>query len=444
MRKLLVSPILFYIKFWAKIALIIHKPTTIGIAGSVGKSSTRNALFAILKDQAKTKMISGNSETGIPLGILNLNLINYSIFEWLNIIISCPFKIFSTSKYKYLIIEMGIDDPYPPKNMDYLLSIIKPDISLSLNIAATHTLQFEKLLKDKSESESKFEFLLRKIAEEDTKIISKSGCRVGIYNSDDKYITQALSDFKGKFLQFGREDSDATYGKYEISAKGTTFEILIDNKKSTVKFEGQALPEVYQQLFAAVLLTAKYLGIEPQNAIESLEKNFSLPRGRSSIFKGKNHSVIIDSTYNSSKISVIAFLDLLKSLASEPSQKKVFIMGDMRELGNEAEKEHKEVAKKINEIADILYCIGPLCEKFVIPNVKGEIEKRWFSDAKRAGEYIEKNIPENSVILVKGSQNEIYLEETIKFLLADSADSKKLCRQSSFWMKTKNEFFNNF
>src|SRR5687767_3782416 len=160
MKKLLVTPVLLYLKFWAKIALIIHKPITIGIAGSVGKSSARNALYAVLKSQAKTRMVSGNSESGVPLGILGLNVSNYSIAEWIKLITIAPFKIFVLNPYKYLIVEMGIDDPYPPKNMGYLLSIVKPDIAISLNVAATHTMQFEKLLGQKPENESKLDFLL--------------------------------------------------------------------------------------------------------------------------------------------------------------------------------------------------------------------------------------------------------------------------------------------
>ncbi|MEO6691160.1 MAG: hypothetical protein ABIO44_02360, partial [Saprospiraceae bacterium] len=160
MREFLIWTVLFYLRFWAKTALSLHRPYVIGIAGSVGKSSTRNALEAVLKDHFRTKVVSGNSETGVPLGILGLELDSFTKNNWIQVLLQAPLKIFNLSKVQTLIIEMGIDDPYPPKNMTYLLTIVKPNLSIDLNATATHTMQFEKLLKRNTGND--LDFLLGK------------------------------------------------------------------------------------------------------------------------------------------------------------------------------------------------------------------------------------------------------------------------------------------
>lgn len=441
MKKLFVKAILFYIKFWAKTAISIHKPITIGVAGSVGKSSTRNAIYAILKDHASTRFVYGNSETGVPLGILGIGMEDYSLTTWIQTLIACPFRVLSIGKYKYMVVEMGIDDPMPPKNMNYLLSIIKPDIAISLNVSATHTQQFEKLLHAKPKDASTKEFLLQKIAEEDTKIILNSSCKLGIYNSDDPYITSALLNYPGKVLRFGKKSDDIKYVDYKVDLTGTEFKFEIQSKIINITFKKQVLPEEYREVFAATLLVAHGLNLDLTRCAKILTRDFQLPKGRGSIFTGVRNTIIIDSSYNSSAKSVVAFLNLLKILSRTTKKRVVFIMGDMRELGNTAETEHSDVVKQLSEVVDTLYCVGPLTRRFVIPNVPKNIKSEWFANSLDAGKFASKNIEKESIILVKGSQNEIFLEEAIKILLKNNSDISKLCRQGDYWKRIKKNYF---
>jgi len=432
--------VLLYIKIWAKIALFIHKPITVGIAGSVGKSSTRNAVYAILKSFAPTRFVYGNSETGVPLGILGIGLEDFSYTGWLKALLACPIQVFSIRSYKYMVVEMGIDDPYPPKNMEYLLSIIEPQVAVILNASATHTQQFGKVLDERPAGVSEGEFLLQRIADEDAKMIN-SAVKVGIYNSDDVNVSRALASSKTHLLKFGFTSSDIKYLDYNESVKGTTFEFETDLQKVKIFLKNQILPQEYREVFAASLLVAKALNLDIQKSAKALEDDFQLPRGRGTIFQGKKDLLIIDSSYNSSAKSTLAYLELLGKLSKETKRKSVFLMGDMRELGVTAEVEHKRVAKKINEVVDELYCVGPLTEKYIMPEIPRKIPVHWFSDAKSAGDHINKNVLKGSLLLVKGSQNEIFLEEAIKLLLKDSVDIKKLCRQGEYWKKVKSAFF---
>lgn len=441
MKKIFAPFVLWYIKFWAKMALFIHKPKTIGIAGSVGKSSCRNAIYAVLRDQATTRMVGGNSETGVPLGILGIEISDFSASSWLKILLKCPFKLFATVPFKYLIVEMGIDDPFPPKNMSYLLSIIKPDISLDLNATATHTMQFEKLLVDKPSTQSKIDFLLEKIAQEDAKIMTHAQPKIGIYNEDDPNVSQALQNYKGRTATFGRAASDLSYGKYDVTLKGTSFGFYFGDKLYEVKIKNYALPKVYQDTFGSTLLVAKYLEIDIKDAISAIERKFVLPKGRSTILKGKKGLIIIDSSYNSSANAVISSLHMLSRIAKLEKRRAIFLMGDMRELGEEAASEHSRVAKEINNLVDQFYCVGPLTKEYVMPKINLKLKPMWFQNAKKVGNYLLQHPISKGILLVKGSQNELYLEEAVKMLLANRDDSVKLCRQNQYWQNLKDKYF---
>jgi UDP-N-acetylmuramoyl-tripeptide--D-alanyl-D-alanine ligase len=129
-------------------------------------------------------------------------------------------------------------------------------------------------------------------------------------------------------------------------------------------------------------------------------------------------------------------------LAKKEKRPFVVLMGDMRELGKESENQHKIVAESIKKNADYFFCVGELTKKYVLPEVSKSVkESRWFENSIKLGEYLETRLPYHSVVLVKGSQNTIFLEEAIKFILKNKKDEKELCRQNGFWLDQKSKFF---
>lgn len=448
MKRILSSFLLSYLRFFAKRAINKHQPTIIGIAGSVGKSSTRNALYALLQEYFPTKMIYGNSETGIPLGILGITQHGFSPIDWILSIVKAPVGIGYLRGSKYLLVEMGIDDPYPPKNMEYLLTIIKPDIALSLNVSATHTEQFEKVITNTqsfSSDQERLSFLIQAIADEDTKIITQSHCKLGIYNADNTYLTKSLKSFTQTDLEtFGKaKDNTIYYKDYVVSLKGTKYSFMSSGEEITISLPF-ILPKEYQELFAAVILVGKKVGLSKDNISQALEKNFDMPKGRGSIFSGIHNSILIDSSYNASKDAVEAFLSLVRELKKQTKKNIIFLFGDMRELGDESKIEHELVSKEILTSVDTLYCVGPQTKKYVLPVIESsgkQINHKWFATAIDAGEYLSQNIPDGSIILIKGSQNTIFLEEALPFILQNNKDIPKLCRQDAYWLTTKRNYF---
>lgn len=183
----------------------------------------------------KTKTtFHGNSETGIPLEILGIRdlLSNYSLRNWLLILAATPFAyLWGKLKFDYdlLIAEMGIDSSQSPKNMKYLLEIIKPDIGIFLSVSAVHSEQFaEELNLDENDTET----IIRAIAQEKGEIVtSLDDSSHAIINIDNPFIMELAPEIKAQVSTFGTSEL-ANYRllSHKVEDNSTTFDLLINNK----------------------------------------------------------------------------------------------------------------------------------------------------------------------------------------------------------------------
>jgi UDP-N-acetylmuramoyl-tripeptide--D-alanyl-D-alanine ligase len=177
------------------------------------------------------------------------------------------------------------------------------------------------------------------------------------------------------------------------------------------------------------------MGLSLKDCINALE-NYKAPPGRMSLISGINDSYIIDSSYNASQGSVIDALKVLE-VAGE-GRKKIAVLGDMREIGLESESAHNIVARAAVKVADKIVLVGPLMKDFFIPEARKlgyETDNvLWFENSLLAGNYVKDIIETGDVILVKGSQNEIYLERVVEELMQDKTDADNLlCRRGEYW-----------
>jgi UDP-N-acetylmuramoyl-tripeptide--D-alanyl-D-alanine ligase len=382
-----------YLRFFArlqlaKINLINPKLIIVGITGSAGKTSTLLAAEAALKPNFRVKTnYGGNSESGIPLNILGFKNPDFSLFSWLIVALLTPFKLLTNWKiYDVYLVEMGIDSAQSPKNMSYLLSIVKPDIGVFLNVTPVHLENFSSL---------------DQIAEEKAKLINNT--QIAIINKSDALVKKYSKN------------------KHTISIKPVKIDI-----------PNFVLPSIYDISLGAALAIANYFKINNSSSINNIKNNFHLPPGRSSVLKGINNSTIIDSSYNSSPLSAT---EMLNFLASYPSP-KITLLGDMRELGAVSKISHQNLYKTALNSADTIISIGPLTSRFF--GSKAKKFMYWW----QASDYLKNNLPQNATILVKGSQNTIFLEELIKELIPTNKlkhylSNDLICRQSKYWLKTK-------
>lgn len=394
MKKNLSLIFLYYLRFFArlqlsKIKFLNPKLITVGITGSAGKSSTLLAAEAALKPELRVKTnYGGNSESGLPINILGLKNPNFSLLSWLKIALLAPIKLLTHwQSYDVYLFEMGIDSPRSPKNMDYLLSIVKPKIGVFLNVTPVHLENFSSL---------------DEIAIEKAKLVNSTS--TAIINSTDPLVKKYTHNRKTIFI-----------------------------KSQKIDIPNYFLPDIYNISIGAAISIAKTLGIDQKTAIENLKNNFHLPPSRSTILRGINNSTLIDSSYNSSPLATVEMLNFLNTFKSP----KIAVLGDMRELGSASDLSHQNLYQHAVKSADTIISIGPLCSRYF--GLKAKKFMYWW----QAADYLKNNLPENSTILVKGSQNTIFLEEVVKELLKSPKDVHKICRQSPYWLKIKTEFRKN-
>ncbi len=428
--------ILAYFRRLAKMRLERFHPLIVGVTGSAGKTSTCDAVAAVLSDLGTLKKSGkANSESGIPLNILGLYPRSYSLLDWLRLIILAPFYALSTrNPFDIYVAEMGIDSPYPPKNMDYLLRIIQPQIGVFLNALPVHAEAFDAVVT--SDLDDRTEKIIDAIAAEKAKLILKlphSG--IGIVNADDPAVMVHAQNASCTVMTFGKTSTaDLVIASIFRTYDATSIRFVYRSQEATLKLP-YALPDHFAYSFAAALLVAIS---QKQSLIDGciqIEKKFVLPPGRASILSGINDSILIDSSYNASGQPTMDMISLLKSL---PAERHLALLGDMRELGHEAKQEHKRVMSAALEACDTVYLVGPQMKMHALPYaLKTNKGVHWFATSREAGKYLQHELLKDDVLLIKGSQNTLFMEVAVEMLLKNPTDRSFLCRRGTYWDKQR-------
>jgi UDP-N-acetylmuramoyl-tripeptide--D-alanyl-D-alanine ligase len=384
------------------------KLTIVGITGSAGKSSTINACQATLSDYFSVKTTAGsNSESGIPLNILGIKVSSFTPIDWLKYCLLAIYKLIANwQSCDVYLVEMGIDGPDEPKNMSYLLKIVRPDIGIFLNVNLTHSEAFDKTISRDIKEDQRATKIISAIGAEKAKMVNSiSSSGYALLNTKDPTVLKTT---------------------LTISAHKIILEPI------HLDFEHYAPPSDFDLSISAAINLAKLLGISISDAKKSIVKNLTLPPSRSSLLAGTNNSIIIDSSYNSSPLATTQMLDILKKHRSP----RVAILGDMRELGHESATAHQKLYQSALKSADTIISVGPETSKYFGP--KSKKFTYWWQVA----EYLVSHpqLTSGATILVKGSQNTIYLEELVKELLENKSEASLLCRQSSYWLDLKAKF----
>lgn len=443
MKQLLLS----YLKTLAQYRVAAASPQVVGVTGSVGKSSFVYVLDAVMKADRPTKTtLKGNSESGLPLEILGLRdeLDRYpeAWKNWVSIGLQAPLKAFlQPFGAQLLIAEMGIDSTRPPQNMGYLLEMVQPDIGVFLSVAPAHTQQFaEELGLSNTDSES----ILQAIAQEKGKLVTtlpETGHAV--VNIDSPYISELLPEIKASTTTFATDRAaDYRVVEYEVSLDATIFTFQHRNERFQLTIPNFALSQGYGMTLVAVLATAHVLGLDHEVILERMATHFRLPHGRMSLFEGKRNTHILDSSYNSSPAALRAVLETVDKI--KVRGKKILVLGDMRELGPLEASAHHDLADLIAKTGDAVILVGPKMREYVLPILeKKKVSVRSVLSSKGLGDEMLRQGLVNSgdLIVVKGSQNTIFLEQTVKELLAHSKDSSQLCRQEAQWTPIREQFW---
>lgn len=441
MKKFIVNIVLWYLRVCARLQLKKFNPYIVGVGGASGKTSLSNFIYIIFKNKFKTKQGKGkNSETGIPLDILGINVKSYSKLEWIKILLLTPCSLlFNWKKFEVYVAEMGIDSPLPPKNMSYLLRIIKPDVGVLTNISYEHSLYFDPLVQDLDEKERQKSILELTRQQEGLLLTALFKENTAVLNVDDSNIKDLEGISAGK-ITVSAIDSSSDFYIERIQSYVDKFQTVFKYKAKRYKIEIQnPLPSHFAYSFVLAIAASVSKVTDIEGSIKALEDDFSLPPGRMSVFKGVKDTIIIDSSYNNATLSpILDLLDFVKEIGKQ--RRRVGIIGDMRELGSMSKALHEEVAKKMLKTLDAAILIGPLTQKYIEPTLKtNRFPVYSFLNFTQSKESILENVMPKDMVLVKGSQNTLFLERAVELLLEDKKDAQLLCRRGEIWDKIRDK-----
>lgn len=399
------------------------------VAGSVGKTSTKRAIATLLSQRFRVGMHDGNHNTefSVPLAILGIkypeNIRNP--LAWMAVFKLAKQRIKDPSGVDFIIQELGTDHPGDIMAFSRYLA---PDIAVITAVTPEHMEYFG---------------TIEAVAQEEMSVATFA-----------KSVLINHDDVEARFASLMTNTNFATYGlgglaDYRFEQQEFTLE---EGFVGTIVAPGlpYALPvklKVYGEHSVRPLMGAVAVALQCGMTPEDVQSGLQLIRpvpGRMNVLKGIGGTMIIDDTYNSSPAAAAAAMRSLY-LLSESAPQRIAILGDMRELGAYSQVEHEKIGAMCDpQLLEWVVTVGPESEKYLAPAARQRgCQVRSFISALEAGAFARSVARENAVILVKGSQNTIYLEEAVK-ILCDITEDMELVRQTPEWIKTKNEFFSRF
>ncbi|AFC72641.1 UDP-N-acetylmuramoylalanyl-D-glutamyl- 2,6-diaminopimelate--D-alanyl-D-alanyl ligase [Rickettsia rhipicephali str. 3-7-female6-CWPP] len=340
------------------------KAKFIAITGSVGKTSTKEALKVLLQHDFLVFASRGNFNN--KLGML-INLASMA------------------DDTEYAIFELGMNHKGEIRE---LVQILKPNIAMITNISEAHLEFFNSL---------------EEIAEAKCEIFANfSKNDIAVINADTNCYNKILSILKNLSItdihSFGRSSkTSAELIVYENLGEQVYLKYKINNKvlDVTIPF----IPWHFTENYTGVLLIIDILGKDIEIAANHLA-NISPTKGRGEIINIQNCRVICD-YYNASPQSMKAALEYLKQV---PAENKTAIIGDMLELGENSKRLHEKLVQYILDAAcSKVYLVG-VNTKYIDDLLPSKIAKKYFKNVDELITHITDLFEGNELILIKGSR----------------------------------------
>jgi UDP-N-acetylmuramyl pentapeptide synthase len=432
LKKIVTSIILFE----SRIIIKKYRPKIVAITGSVGKTSTKDAVYTVLKGTFRVRKSekSFNSEIGVPLTILGRGNSWNNPLGWLGTILHGLELILLRSSYpEYLVLEVGADHP---GDIARLSSWLKPDVAVITKIGdvPVHVEFFpspEALIQEKS-----------KLAH----AVRKTG--TVILSADDDRVIALKDKLNRAWLSYGITSPATVRGEYDHVTyredglpRGVSFKVSVDNKSIPVELFGVVGRQHIYPVLAAVAV-AKACGV-PASALLSSFASHVPPKGRMRLVDGDGGSLILDDSYNSSPDALHEALNTLKTLNLIPGAQRIVVLGDMMELGKFSQDEHKKAGDLAVRTSDVFIAVGQrmaLAAKEaqdVAVSIKSNCKVLVAHDAEDAGRMVKELRKPGDLILVKGSQS-MRMERTVAMLMSHiELAGETLVRQEKEWMGRK-------
>ena len=335
------------------------KAKIIGLTGSNGKTTSKELIFSVLKNEFKTIATTGNlnNHIGVPLTLLSIK-----------------------EDTEIAIIEMGANHL---KEIETLSNIADPDYGYITNFGKAHLEGFKNL-----------EGVIKGKSELYNHLINKS--RFIFINNRDKKQVELTKEYSNKFT-FGEQNSDSIFSVKSINPK---INISIDN----ILIESNLFGQYNIDNIAAAICIGKYFNVDNENIKAGIER-YIPENNRSQIIKKGSNKIILDA-YNANPTSMQL---ALSSFNDMKEGKKIVFIGDMFELGENSHQMHQEIVYTVEKMNfDQTFIIGELFNKTKhSSNIKSF---KNLNDLKGNMDEIS-----NSAILIKGSRG-MKLENILDFI----------------------------
>lgn len=424
--------------FEARTALLRYKPKIIAVVGTVGKTSTKDAIALVLSHKffVRKSEKSFNSELGVPLSVLGLPNEWESPIGWLrNILEGCKVAFWGEPFPELLVLELGVDRP---GDMRKMAAWIHPDIVVLTRFGQVpaHVEFFhspEALIAEKS-------LILQSL--------KKDG--VLILNADDEKVMERGEGWKGKTVTFGASqhsdvklenisfisNSEADVSSPVKYPSGTECRVRCGRDSASVRVFGTVGKGIAHAILAAMAVSVEE-GIDPHEAARSFQR-YSPPNGRMRILSGVKGATILDDTYNSSPAAAELAIETLSSLDAEDDRggRKIAVLGDMMELGKYTREEHYKMGLIAGGQIDILLTVGirarAIAEGALDAKMNAESIYQ-FDSSRETGGFLQNILREGDLVLVKGSQS-MRMERVVEEIMQNpEKKSELLVRQGEEW-----------
>lgn len=347
----------------------------IGITGSIGKTSTKQVVAAMLGERHRVLYSKGNynNEIGLPLSVLDIN-----------------------PDTDVVVLEMG--GAYAFGEITSLAAIARPSIGIVTNVTHSHVARMgslEAIARTKTE-------LIEALPEEG----------LAILNRDDELVRGMAEHARCRVVFYGL-DPQADIRAVDLESRGadgTAFTLVYRGQRNRVQIPLMGLHSVHSAL--AGLAAGFELGVELEEMLAGLDRpDVQL---RLILTPGMNNSTILDDHYNSNPKSTFAALALLQELEAT---RKIAVLGDMLELGDYEEEGHRLVGGRVVDVVDLLFTLGPraqiIAEEARLHSETVQIAS--FDDKAALVSAVQEAIQPGDLILVKGSRG-LFMETVVRDL----------------------------
>ncbi|MCX6078754.1 MAG: UDP-N-acetylmuramoyl-tripeptide--D-alanyl-D-alanine ligase [Chloroflexi bacterium] len=337
----------------------------IGITGSVGKSTSKEAIAQVLSQRYITLKSAANlnNEIGLPLSVLKL-----------------------TPGHKRAVLEMGF---YLPGEIKLLCDIALPQVGVITNIGTVHA---ERAGSQEIIASGKAELV---------EALPSAPEGIAILNYDDPFIRPMKSRTKAQVFYYGMSP-EADLWADEVDSNGLEgIRLRIHYKNETLHLR---VPMIGRHSVETVLRAASVglvEGLTWDEIIHGLQE--SQAQLRLSAVRAESGALIIDDTYNASPESTLAALNLLEDL----NGRKIAVLGDMLELGQYEREGHEKVGLRAAQVADVLVTMGQRAHMIAKAAHKGGLDKYSileYEDVAEVVDWLKRNLTADDVVLVKGSR----------------------------------------